>query len=64
MKFFKLCLGWVGLYVIIPVHGIGSMKITRGQITCYCPRKMLLPRRQITRANYAFITHAISALFQ
>jgi hypothetical protein len=25
---------------------------------------MLLPRRQITLANYAFITHAISELFQ
>jgi hypothetical protein len=45
----NLCLGWVDLYVIIPVHGIGSIKTTRGQMTCYCPRKMLLPRRQITR---------------
>jgi hypothetical protein len=25
-----------------------SIKTTRGQITCYCPHKMLLPRRQIT----------------
>ena len=24
------------------------LPFTRGQITCYCPRKMLLPRRQIT----------------
>jgi hypothetical protein len=43
-----------GLYVIIPVHGIGSMKITRRQITCYCPRKMLLPRRKITRPKLCF----------
>jgi hypothetical protein len=28
-----LCLGWVDLYVIIPVHGIGSIKTTRRQIT-------------------------------
>jgi hypothetical protein len=27
---------------------------TRGQITCYCPRKMLLPRRQITRRKLCF----------
>jgi hypothetical protein len=40
-NFCNLCLGWVDLYVIIPVHGIGSIKTTRGQITCYCPRKML-----------------------
>jgi hypothetical protein len=25
------------------------LPFTRGQITCYCPRNMLLPRRQITR---------------
>jgi hypothetical protein len=30
-------MGWVDLYVIIPVHGIGSIKTTRGQIACYCP---------------------------
>jgi hypothetical protein len=29
MKFCNLCLGWVDLYVIIPVHGVGSIK-TRG----------------------------------
>ena len=44
----------VDLYVIIPVHGIGSIKTTRGKITCYCPRKMLLPRRQITRRKLCF----------
>ena len=38
--------------------------IVPGQITCYCPRKILLPRRKITRANYDFITHSNSALFQ
>ena len=27
---------------------------TRGQITCYCPRKMLLPQRQITRRKLCF----------
>ena len=27
---------------------------TRGQITCYCPRKMLLPWRQITRRKLCF----------
>ena len=32
MKFCNLCLGWVNLYVIIPVHGIGFIKATRGQI--------------------------------
>jgi hypothetical protein len=53
-NFCNLCLGWVDLYVIIPVHGIGSIKTTRGQITCYCPRKMLLPRRQITRRKLCF----------
>jgi hypothetical protein len=30
------------------------LPFTRGQITCYCPRKMLLPRRQITRRNLCF----------
>jgi hypothetical protein len=29
MKFCNLCLGWVDLYVIIPVHGVESIK-TRG----------------------------------
>jgi hypothetical protein len=29
MKFGNLCLGWVDLYVIIPVHGVESIK-TRG----------------------------------
>jgi hypothetical protein len=28
--------------------------ILPGQITCYCPRKMLLPRRQITRRKLCF----------
>ena len=27
---------------------------TRGQITCYCPRQMLLPRRQVTRRKLCF----------
>ena len=27
---------------------------TRGQITCYCPRKMIFPRRQITRRKLCF----------
>jgi hypothetical protein len=30
------------------------IKSTRGQMTCYCPRKMLLPRRQITRHKLCF----------
>ena len=30
------------------------LPLTRGQITCYCPRKMLLPRRQITRRKLCF----------
>ena len=30
------------------------LPFTRGQITCYCPRKMLLPRRQITRHKLCF----------
>ena len=30
------------------------LPFTRGQITCYCPRKMLLPRRQITRRKLCF----------
>ena len=30
------------------------LSFTRGQITCYCPRKMLLPRRQITRRKLCF----------
>ena len=51
---YNLCLGWVDLYVIIPIHGIGFIKTTRGQIICYCPRKMLLPRRQITRRKFCF----------
>ena len=29
MKFLQLVMSWVDLYVIIPVHGIGSIK-TRG----------------------------------
>ena len=28
--------------------------ILPGQITCYCPRKMLFPRRQITRRKWCF----------
>ena len=30
------------------------LPFTRGQITCYCTRKMLLPRRQITRCKLCF----------
>jgi hypothetical protein len=30
------------------------LPFTRGKITCYCPRKMLLPRRQITRRKSCF----------
>jgi hypothetical protein len=30
------------------------LPFTRGQKTCYCPRKMLLPRRQITRRKWCF----------
>ena len=30
------------------------LPFTRGQITCYCPRKMLLPRMQITRRKLCF----------
>ena len=30
------------------------LPFTRGQITCHCPRKMLLPRRQITRRKLCF----------
>ena len=30
------------------------LPFTRGQITCYCPRKMLLPRRQITHRKLCF----------
>ena len=30
------------------------LPFTRRQITCYCPRKMLLPRRQITRHKLCF----------
>jgi hypothetical protein len=30
------------------------LPFTRGQITCYCPRKILLPRRQITRRKLCF----------
>jgi hypothetical protein len=30
------------------------LPFTRGQITCYCPRKMLLPRSQITRRKLCF----------
>ena len=54
MKFCNLCLGWVNLYVIIPVHGIGSIKTTRGQKTCYWLGKIVLPRRQITRRKLWF----------
>ena len=31
-----------------------SLPFTRGQITCYCPRKMLLPWGQITRRKLCF----------
>ena len=47
MKLLQLVLGLGGSLCNYSVHGIGSIKTTRGQITCYCPRKMLLPRRQI-----------------
>jgi hypothetical protein len=30
------------------------LPFTRGQKTCYCPRKMLLPQRQITRRKLCF----------
>ena len=30
------------------------LPFTKGQITCYCPRKMLLPWRQITRRKLCF----------
>jgi hypothetical protein len=30
------------------------LPFTRGQITCYCPRKMLLPRWKITRRKLCF----------
>ena len=30
------------------------LPFTRGHITCYCPRKMLFPRRQITRHKLCF----------
>jgi len=30
------------------------LPFTRGQITCYCSRKMLLPRRHITRRKICF----------
>ena len=30
------------------------LPFTRGQITRYCPRKMLLPRRQLTRRKLCF----------
>ena len=30
------------------------LPFTIGQITCYCPRKMLLSRRQITRRKLCF----------
>ena len=30
------------------------LPFTRGQITCYCPRKMVLPRRQIIRRKLCF----------
>ena len=50
-NFCNLCLCWVDLHVIIPVHGIWSIKTT---ITCYCSRKMLLPRRQKTRRKLCF----------
>ena len=31
-----------------------SLPFTRGQKTCYCPLKMLLPQRQITRRKLCF----------
>ena len=30
------------------------LPFTKGQITCYCPRKMVLHRRQITRRKLCF----------
>jgi hypothetical protein len=30
------------------------LPFTRGQITCYCPRKMLFSRRQIARRKLCF----------
>ena len=56
MKFLQLVLGLGGsLYNYSgTVHGIGSIKTTRGQTTCYCPRKMLFPRSQITRRKLCF----------
>jgi hypothetical protein len=36
------------------------LPFTRGQITCYCPRKMLLPRRQITRRKFGSCRYILS----
>ena len=54
MKLLQLVLGSGGSLCNYSVHGIGSIKTTRGQITCYCPRKMLLPRMWITPRKLIF----------
>ena len=64
MKFLQLVLGLGGSLCNYSCPWNRVHKTTRGQITCYCPGKVLLSRRQIKRRKLCFITHANSALFQ
>ena len=45
-----------GLFILplLSARDIDIGPFTRGQITCYCPRKMLLPREQVTRRKLCF----------
>ena len=46
---------WINLFITYFVRADNMLlPFTRGQITCYCPRKMLMPRRQITRHKLCF----------
>jgi len=46
---------WINLFITYFARADNMLlPFTRGQITCYCPHKMLLPRRQITRHKLCF----------
>ena len=63
MKFLQLVLGLGGSLCNYSCPWYRVHKTTRGQITCYCPGKVLLSRRQITRANYVLLHMQIRRYF-
>jgi hypothetical protein len=61
--FCNLCLGWVNLYVIIPVHGIGSKKPQEGSQPKHKLQKIHITTHQNVSLQLQYLLLRIMCLF-